>query len=312
MTDNRARQKEAQGTLYVVATPIGNLEDITLRALNILSNVDVIAVEGVRHSMGLCSHYGIKTGITGYNQHNNKTKGPELIRRLKAGSDVALITNAGTPGISDPGVSLIRRALDEDIVVSPIPGPSAVTAAISASGLPGDRFRFVGFLSNKPGGRKKELEGLASESQTMVFFEAPHRIRAMLTDLKDIFEDRQIVLVREQTKLHEEVIRGSADFLLGRLKGDKLKGEFTLVVSGKKEVKDARLLGEEIKKRIKNHLNEGKMSLKDIAKFISGEIGMTYRTVYRECLKIKEEMADHRQRVGKTPGHGDHKKVSHR
>ena len=311
MTNDQARKKKNdQGTLYVVATPIGNLEDITLRALNILRNVELIASEGVRHSMGLCRHYGIKTRITSYNQHNSKAKGPELIRTLKAGSDVALITNAGTPGVSDPGVLLIGRALEENITVSPIPGPSAVTAAISASGLPGDRFRFVGFLSNRPVRRKKELHSLASESQTLVFFEAPHRIRAMLRDLKEIFEDRQIVLIREQTKLYEEVIRGSADILLGRLKGDKLKGEFTLVVSGRGEEKDTPSLDEGIKKRIENYLGEGKMSLRDIAKCISEEIGLTYRTVYRECLMIKEEMVDRRQQAGKTPGHGDHKKVS--
>ena len=287
MTNDQARQRDDKGTLYVVATPIGNLEDITLRALNILRSVDLIAAEGVGHSKGLCRHYGIKTRIISYNQHNSKTKGPELIKTLKSGSDVALVTNAGTPGVSDPGVLLIGGALEENIAVSPIPGPSAVTAAISVSGLPGDRFRFIGFLSNKPGRRRKELESLVSESQTMVFFEAPHRIRAMLTDLNDLFERRQIVLVREQTKLHEEVIRGSADLLLEQLKGNKLKGEFTLVVSGKGGERDAPLLDEEIKKRIENHLNEGKMSLKDIARHISDEEGLTYRTVYRECLKIK-------------------------
>ena len=146
----------------------------------------------------------------------------------------------------------------------------------------------------------------------MVFFEAPHRIRAMLKDLKDIFEDRQIVLIREQTKLHEEVIRGSADILLGRLKGNKLKGEFTLVVSGRGEEKGAPLLDEEIRKKIESHLKEGKMSLRDIAKHISEETGLTYRTVYREGIMIKKEMVDSRQQVGKTPGHGDHKKVSHK
>ena len=290
MTIEKDPKNDDHGTLYVVATPIGNLEDITLRALNILKSVELIAAEGVRHSMGLCRHYGIKTRITGYNQHNSKTKGPELIRKLKAGSDVALITNAGTPGVSDPGISLIGRALEENISVSPIPGPSAVTAAISVSGLPGERFRFVGFLSNKPNRRKKELEGLASESQTMVFFEAPHRIRAMLMDLKDSFEGRQIVMVREQTKIHEEVIRGSADFLLERLKGDRLKGEFTLVVSGTGEQRDAPSLDEEIKKSIESRLNERKMSLKDIARHISDEEGLTYRTVYKECLSIKKKI----------------------
>lgn len=293
MSNKKERQSEDKGTLYVVSTPIGNLEDITLRALDTLKSVDLIAAEGVRHSMALCRHYGIKTRLTGYNQHNGKIKGPELIKRLKAGSDIALITNAGTPGVSDPGVALIRQALDEKIIVSPIPGPSAVTGALSVSGLPGDRFRFLGFVSNRPGRRKKELKDLVAETQTMVLFEAPHRIRAMLTDLQDIFGDRRIVLVREQTKLHEEVLSGSAAFLLERLKGNKLKGEFTLVVSGSGEEKDAPSIDEETKARIGHLLTDGKMSLKDIAKQLSEETGMAYRTVYRGCLSIKKEI-EHR------------------
>lgn len=301
MTDNQARRKDEKGTLYVVATPIGNLEDITLRALNILRSVKLIAAEGVRHSMGLCRRYGIKTRVTSYNQHNRKVKGPELIRKLKSGSDIALITNAGTPGVSDPGVFLVERALEEDITVSAIPGPSALTAAISVSGLPGERFRFLGFVSNKSGRRKKELKGLVSETQTMVFFEAPHRIRAMLMDLKEIFEDRRIVLVREQTKLHEEVIRGSAGYLLERLKGNKLRGEFTVLVSGRGEERNALSLDEEIKKRIESHLNDGKMSLKDIAKNISDEKGLAYRTVYKECLILKNKISGDRPRTDKKP-----------
>ncbi len=291
MTNKKEPESNDKGTLYIVSTPIGNLEDMTFRALDTLKNVDLIAAEGVRHSTGLCRHYGIKTRLTSYNQHNRKVKGPDLIRKLKSGSDIALITNAGTPGVSDPGVSLIRRAFEENITVSPIPGPSAVTAALSVSGLPGDRFRFVGFISNRSSRRKKKLKDLVSETQTMVFFEAPHRIRAMLMDLKEIFEDRQIVLVREQTKLHEEVVRGSAGSLLERLKGNKLKGEFTLVVSGRDKERDAPSIDEETKERIGYLLKDGKSSLKDIAKQISAEKGVAYRTIYRECLSIKKEIA---------------------
>ncbi len=291
MTNTKEPQCNIKGTLYIVSTPIGNLEDMTFRALDTLKSVDLIAAEGVRHSMGLCRHYGIKTRLTSYNQHNRKLKGPELIGRLKSGSDIALITNAGTPGVSDPGVSLIRRALEENITVSPIPGPSAVTAALSVSGLPGDRFRFLGFISNRSSRRKKELKDLVSETQTMVFFEAPHRIRAMLMDLKEIFEDRRVVLVREQTKLHEEVIRGSADSLLERLKGNKVRGEFTLVVSGRDEERGAPSIDEETKEGIGYLLKDGKMSLKDIAKQLSSEKGLAYRAVYRECLSIKKEIA---------------------
>ena len=290
MTDKKEPQCDDKGTLYIVSTPIGNLEDMTLRALNTLKRVDLIAAEGVRHSMGLCRHYGIKTRLTRYNQHNRKLKGPELIGRLKSGSDIALITNAGTPGVSDPGVSLIRQALEENVTVSPIPGPSAVTSALSVSGLPGDRFRFLGFTSNRSSRRKKELKDLVSETQTMVFFEAPHRIRAMLMDMGEIFGDREIVLVREQTKLHEEVIRGSAGPLLERLKGNKLRGEFTLVVSGRDDEKDAPSIDEETKERIGYLLKEGNMSLRDIAKQLSVEKGVAYRTLYKECLSIKKEI----------------------
>ena len=293
MTDKKEPQCDDKGTLYIVSTPIGNLEDMTLRALNTLKRVDLIAAEGVRHSMGLCRHYGIKTRLTSYNQHNRKAKAPDLIRRLKSGSDVALITNAGTPGVSDPGVSLIGRVLEENIKVSPIPGPSAVTAALSVSGLPGDGFRFLGFLSNRSSRRKNELKDLVLETQTMIFFEAPHRIRAMLMDLKEIFEDRQIVLAREQTKLHEEIIRGSAGSVLERLKGNRLKGEFTLVVSGRAEEGDAPLLDEGTKRQIENHLKKGEASLKDIAKKFSGGKGLTYRNAYRECLLIKKEIERH-------------------
>jgi len=192
--------------------------------------------------------------------------------------------------VSDPGVSLIRRALEENVTVSPIPGPSAVTAALSVSGLPGDRFRFLGFLSNRSSRRKKELKDLVSETQTMVFFEAPHRVRAMLADLQEIFEDRQIVMVREQTKLHEEVVRGSAGSLLECLKENKLRGEFTLVVSGRDEERDAPSIDEETKESIGYLLEEGNMSLRDIAKQLSVEKGMPYRTLYKECLLIKKEI----------------------
>ena len=157
------------GTLYVVSTPIGNLEDITLRALKTLKSVDTIAAENVSHSRRLCERYSIRTRVTNYHQHNQNTKTEQLINRLKSGSDLALVTDAGTPGISDPGVYLINRALNEDIKVRPIPGPSAVVAALSVSGLPTARFVFLGFLSNKAGKRKRELEKLASENRTMVF-----------------------------------------------------------------------------------------------------------------------------------------------
>ncbi|MEE9611663.1 MAG: 16S rRNA (cytidine(1402)-2'-O)-methyltransferase [Desulfatiglandales bacterium] len=284
-------QNPNSGTLYVVSTPIGNLEDVTLRALRVLKDVDLIAAENVQHSKGLCRHYGIKTKLTRYNQHNKGVKGPDLIRRLKSGLDIALVTNAGTPGVSDPGVLLINQAAEANINISPIPGPSAVVAALSISGLRTDRFVFLGFLSNKAGKRKKELRNLISEPRTMVFFEAPHRIQAMLMDLKEILGDRQIVVLREMTKVYEEARRGPVSTILDQLEADKVKGEFTLVVAGKAVVEDEHLLDQETQKNIKKLMKEKNMSIKDIAGHLSGEGGLTYRRLYKECLSIKREMS---------------------
>jgi len=277
------------GTLFVVSTPIGNLEDVTLRALRVLKYVDIIAAENVTHTKGLCKHYGIKTKLISCHQHNQKVKVPELIKRLKAGDNMAIVTDAGTPGISDPGRYLINIAAKEDITVTPIPGPSAVISALSVSGMPTEEFVFLGFLSNKPGKRKKELLRLASESRTMVFFEAPHRIKAMLTDLKEILGNRHMVILREMTKIFEEVKRGPVSEILKYLIPDKLRGEFTLVVAGS-ETKEAYTLSEEVTDRIKELIAEKKNSIKDIAGLLSSQEGPTYRQIYKECIVRKKEL----------------------
>ena len=279
-----------KGVLYIVSTPIGNLEDITLRALRILKSVDLIAAESVQHSRGLCRHYNIKTKLTSYNQHNQKIKGQELIKRLKSGYNVALITNAGTPGVSDPGVLLVNQARENNIQVSPVPGPSAVAAALSVSGMRSDGFLFLGFLSNKTGRRRKQLQNLKSESLTMVFFEAPHRLQAMLDDLKEIFGDRQVVLLHELTKLHEEIKQGSVISIIERLKREKIRGEFTLVVAGRDKRPDDYSLDERTLKKIEKLLREDRMSLSDIAAKFSLEEGLRYRNVYKECLVIRNEI----------------------
>ena len=278
-----------QGTLYIVSTPIGNLEDITLRAINTLKRVDLIAAEGVQHTRGLCRHYNIKTRLTRYNQHNLKAKGPELLGRLVSGADIALVTNAGTPGVSDPGVLLVHQALEKRIRVSPISGPSAVTAALSVSGMRGDRFIFVGFLPNRPGKRRKTLSGLVSEPHTLVFYEAPHRLHAMLADLLDILGDRPMVLLRELTKVHEEVLPGRVSSLIEDLKDRRIKGEITIVVAGEGggEKKRGTQIDERIYRRLDVLLGQEKMSVRDIAKRISDEEGLPYRPVYRACLAIK-------------------------
>jgi len=285
-------RNQKHGTLYVVSTPIGNLEDITLRALKVLKSVYTIAAENVKHTKRLCERYDIKTKITDYHQHSQNTKTEQLINGLKSGSDLALVTDAGTPGISDPGVYLINRAVKEDIKVRPIPGPSAVVAALSVSGLPTARFVFLGFLSNKTGKRKRQLEKLATEPRTMVFFEAPHRLRAMLSDLREILGDRQVVMLREMTKVFEEVKRGTVSAMLAHFTTEKVRGEFTLVVEGAGEQQKPQGLSEEVQKRIGELLAEKKMSIKDIAILLSSEEEIAYRRVYKECLARRKVAGD--------------------
>ena len=279
-------RNQKSGSLYVISTPIGNLEDITLRALSVLKSVDVIAAEKVAHTKGLLEHYGIKTRLTNYNQHNQKAKARELVQQLTSGRDVAVVTDAGTPGISDPGAYLISRAANDNIKVVPIPGPSAVIAALSVSGMPSEEFVFCGFLPNKSGKRKKALIRLVPERRTMVFFEAPHRIKAMLTDLKEILGDRQMVILKEMTKVFEEVRRGAASSILTGLTPDRIKGEFTLVVAGSEE-EEPRALSEEVCERIEELLSDDKMGVRDIADIISREEDVAYRHVYKECLAKK-------------------------
>jgi len=278
---------QTYGILYVVSTPIGNLEDITLRALKILKSVDMIAAENVSHTRLLCERYGAKTALTSYHQHNQNTRTEQLISRLKSGLNLALVTDAGTPGISDPGVRLINRAAEEGIRVMPVPGPSAVVAALSVSGLPTDRFLFLGFLSNKPGKRKKELERLVLETRTMVFYEALHRIQAMLADLKEIFGERRMVMLREMTKVFEEVQRGTPGHILTSLTPEKIRGEFTLVVAGSESKETSRGLSQEASNRMEELIRANRMSIKDIAALISEEEGLAYRQVYKACLGRK-------------------------
>jgi len=282
-------QNPKPGTLYVVSTPIGNLEDITLRALKVLKSVDIIAAENVAHTRKLCKHYGIKTRVGSYNQHNQKVKAPELIKRLKSDSNIAIVTDAGTPGISDPGAYLINRANSEGIRVTPIPGPSAVIAALSVSGMPTEKFVFLGFLPNRSGKRKRYLKGLISEKRTIVFFEAPHRVKGTLVDLREILGDRQMVLIREMTKVFEETKNGTVSAILAELTPDRPRGEYTLVLAGSKE-EETTALREGVLNRIEKLLREKKLSTKDIADLVARDEGLGYRQVYKECLVRKNAL----------------------
>ncbi len=221
------------GTLYIVSTPIGNLEDITFRAVRILKEVGVIAAEDTRHTQKLLAHLDIHTPLTSYHDFNKEGKAKVLVAKLHEGMSVALVSDAGTPTISDPGYYLINRAIEAGIIVSPIPGPSAAISALAISGLPTDRFAFEGFLPKK--GRANRLETLRSETRTLIFYESPFRILSLLCELRSIFGERKMVIAREMTKVFEEVIRGNFSTVLAGLEGKSIKGEVTLVVEGNRE-----------------------------------------------------------------------------
>jgi 16S rRNA (cytidine1402-2'-O)-methyltransferase len=221
------------GILYIVSTPIGNREDITLRALRILKEVDLIAAEDTRHTGLLLRHFGIQTPLSSYFEGNELRKRDLILSRLKQGDRVALVSDAGTPGISDPGFRLIQLVIENQIPVVPIPGPSAVITALSVSGLPTDAFLFKGFLPHKSTKRRGLLEELEKARETIIFYESPHRIIETLKDIFDIFGDRDIVLARELTKMYEEVLRGRVSEIQSQITGRKIKGEITLVISGK-------------------------------------------------------------------------------
>jgi 16S rRNA (cytidine1402-2'-O)-methyltransferase len=219
-------------TLYLVATPIGNLEDITLRALRVLKECDVIAAEDTRHSGQLLKHFGISKPLLSYFQFNEAKRSEEIIERLRRGEKVALVTDAGSPGISDPGERVVKAAVAAGFRVEAIPGACALVAALTASGLATDEFHFIGFLPHKSGQRRKQLERLKCFSGTLILYESPYRIEKVLTELNEVFPERQIVLARELTKKFEEFLRGTPNQLLELLKKRSLKGEFVVLVSG--------------------------------------------------------------------------------
>jgi 16S rRNA (cytidine1402-2'-O)-methyltransferase len=233
--------KRAMGTLYIVSTPIGNLEDITLRALRILKEVDLIVAEDTRHTALLLKHFGIQKPLTSYFEGNELRKKESILSRLKQGDRIALVSDAGTPGISDPGFRLIQTVIENRIPIVPIPGPSAVIAALSVSGLPTDAFLFKGFLPHKSKKRKDLLKQLEEVKETLIFYESPHRLSKTLQDIVDIFGDREIVLTRELTKVYEEILRGKVSEIQNQIIGRKMKGEITLVISGKTRKKNLRM-----------------------------------------------------------------------
>lgn len=221
-----------KGSLFVVATPIGNLQDITLRALEILKAVDLVVAEDTRKAMSLLTHYGIKKNVISLHRHSPSRRIEEIVKNLKEGKTVALVSEAGTPGISDPGAELVKRCGEEGIKTIPIPGASALTAALSVSGFSTQSFLFFSFPSRKRSKRRKMLQTLKDYPYTIAFFESPHRILETLEDIREILGERKMVLCRELTKLYEEVIRGTVGEILQQLKGREIRGEFTIILEG--------------------------------------------------------------------------------
>ena len=272
-----------KGKLYICPTPIGNLEDITLRTLRILGEVDIIAAEDTRHSIKLLNHYEIKKPLTSYHEHNIREKGGELIEKLNSGANIALISDAGMPGISDPGQDLIRLAIIEGIEVIGLPGPTASITALVVSGLSTNKFAFEGFLSSKKRDRIKELEGLKEEKRTIIFYESPHRILNFLNDMRDIIGDRNIALCRELTKHYEEVFRGTISQGIEKFSDIQIKGEFVIIVEGNTTVDEA--IEIDILEYLKLYIEEG-LSKKEAIKKLSIEKNIPKNQVYSESLKL--------------------------
>ena len=272
------------GTLYIVATPIGNLEDITLRAIRILKEVDLIAAEDTRHSRNLLNKYEINTPLTSYHDHNKEEKAPILVANILEGKKIALVSDSGTPGISDPGYFLINLAIDQKITVIPIPGATAAIAALSISGMPTDRFSFEGFLPSKHGARIKRLQTLAKNDRTIILYEAPHKIIKAIEEMLKVFGDRRAVVIRELTKIHEEAIRGTLTEILKHLQTGTIRGEFTIIVHGV----SSGLNNKEInaKEYLKHLMQHRRLSKKEAIAAAADELRLPKKDVYKESLKI--------------------------
>ncbi|OGP23112.1 MAG: 16S rRNA (cytidine(1402)-2'-O)-methyltransferase [Deltaproteobacteria bacterium GWC2_56_8] len=272
------------GTLFVVSTPIGNLEDITLRALRVLKEVGLIAAEDTRHTKKLLAHYGIGTPLTSYHEHNEREKAKELSGKLMDGVDIALVTDAGTPGISDPGYRLIRLAIVNSVPVVSIPGPSAIMAALSVSGLPLNEFTFKGFAPSGEARRAFFLE-MKGTGRTYAFYESPGRLKDTLQDMAALMPGADVSIAREMTKLHEEVIRGGATEVLDALADREIRGEVVVVLHAREErIREADMASE-----IESLLKEG-FRLNDVVKAVAKESGMPRAQVYKEALRVQDTL----------------------
>lgn len=270
--------------LYIVSTPIGNLEDITQRAIRVLKEVSIIAAEDTRHTQKLLNHYQIETHQTSYHDHNKEEKAELLISKLKEGKDAALVCDAGTPGVSDPGYYLIKRAIEENIKVVPVPGVSAVIAGLSVSGLPTDRFVFEGFIPQKRNARIEHLKKLEKEERTIILYEAPHRFIKTLKDIHDILGNRRMAVARELTKIHEEIVRGTVEEIIKAFEGKKIRGEVTIILEGAKREAEQKIEG--IKEAIQRIINEEGVSRSEAARRVAIRLGISKKEAYKESLKV--------------------------
>jgi 16S rRNA (cytidine1402-2'-O)-methyltransferase len=274
------------GCLYLVATPIGNLEDITLRALRILRESDQIACEDTRHTQKLLNHYEISKPLVSYHEHNEMTRAPELLIALEQGAKIALVSDAGMPLVSDPGYRLVTLCLRHKIPVVPIPGPSALLAALAASGLPNEEFLFVGFLPARSGERHRALERLRIEDRTIILYEAPHRVQECVADAVEVLGDRPACLAREVTKLHEEFLRGKLSEVLASLVERPARGEITLLI-GPADAAEARNhadSAQSLAARVEELMHQAKLDRKEALKLAARERGMTRRAAYDEIV----------------------------
>lgn len=278
------KASSSKGTLYVVATPIGNLEDITLRALRTLKEVDLIAAEDTRHTRKLLTHFGISTPLLSYYKEKEQERTAVIINKLQEGQNVALVSDAGTPGISDPGSILVQNAVAENIRIEPIPGPSSLTAALSVAGIHDNTFVFIGFAPSRKKQRQDLLLSLSQEKKHMVFFEAPHRLQSFLQDCFTILGDRKLLWCRELTKMHEELTRDNIGSILSSLEDKKTKGESVLIISGAED--EPEISETKIKELLMAYEKSGKLSLKDAVQMITKAHNLSRSVVYRLALKI--------------------------
>ena len=273
------------GTLFVCATPIGNLEDITLRALRVLREVDLIAAEDTRHTRKLLAHYDIHTPTTSYHQHSRGGRAKQLVEQLQKGRTIALVADAGTPGISDPGHELVSLAIAVGVPVVVVPGPSAVMSALAISGLPVRSFRYEGFLPRRQADRRALLASLAAETRTVVMFEAPHRLCETLEDILEVCGDRPLAAARELTKVHEEVVRGTVSEVLAHFRRRRPRGEFTLVLGGAQAAQQPAAGEQELERALRALLEEG-VSLRDAARRLATVYGVSRRQVYQTAVRL--------------------------